>query len=102
MARKRDCDECRTVYSAYDEDPPCGDEFNPDWHLCEFYETRLYPENYQAWEVYRRVHGQTRMSGEIDINAVYETMDRMNIPDCDQLEILDLVKHINRLIQKDK
>lgn len=61
---------------------------------------RLLRGNHESWELYRRIHGQVTVTGEINILAAYETMDRMEIPKEYQLEILDLVMIINSKVRE--
>lgn len=92
------CEDCRSTYDGYDENPPCGIEPHLDLNKCEWYKVRLFPSNEIIWNVYRRVILQ-KIDGQVfNILAVYETMDRLSVPRDEQLEMTDVIFLIDQKI----
>jgi len=104
MAKKLPCEGnkkitgCRETYEIYGEPPPCGNSAEPNFNRCPHITTRLWPENADAWSIYRRTCNQHRMgyAGPValDLVPVFEMMDRMRIARKDQIDLADLVTRV--------
>ncbi|MCP4568377.1 MAG: DUF1799 domain-containing protein [FCB group bacterium] len=97
MAGRLSCEDCRATFSAYEnENPPCGSENKPDFTKCHYRTIDLWPGNLLVWETYSIVSDQHIMGSmgpvTLDINAVFNVMDRKEIDKKEQLEMLETIR----------